>query len=222
MSRAQANTSGPAVQIQATRDSDSLPMFGQPRERADAAENRRKILVAARTLTNRRGAGALTMQAVASAAGVGKATVFHRFGDRDGLLRALLDDFMTELQDGFLHGPPPLGPGAGADERLEAFIVELVRQTVANLGAALAGESLTQSDPPPVYGALRLHVSLLIAEVDPGLPAGPLAAYLLNAVAPSVLDRMLHSGETDAPGLGDAARQLVRGITASAAGAPPR
>jgi AcrR family transcriptional regulator len=188
-------------------------MAGQPRERADAAENRRRILAAARDLTNERGAKALTMQAVASAAGVGKATVFHRFRDRDGLLGALLDDYMTELQDAFLHGPPPLGPGAAARERLEAFLAELVHRTVTNLGAALAGESLTSSsDPPPAYGSLRLHVTLLITEIDPELPAGTLSAYLLNAVAPSVLDRMLSSGET-ATELADAARSLVRGIT---------
>ena len=62
-------------------------MVGQPRERADAAENRRRILAAAQVLANDRGASGLTMQAVATAAGVGKATVFHRFGDRDGLVR---------------------------------------------------------------------------------------------------------------------------------------
>jgi AcrR family transcriptional regulator len=191
-------------------------MAGQPRERADAAENRRRILAAARALANDRGTPALTMQAVASAAGVGKATVFHRFGDRDGLVGALLDDYMTELQDGFLHGPPPLGPGASADQRLEAFMSELVRRTVDNLGAALIGESLTTSDPPPVYGALRLHVSLLIGEIDAELPAGTLAAYLLSAVAPSVLDRSLNAGDADADALADAARRLVRGITASA------
>src|ERR1700760_1268759 len=216
MPRAERNTTEPAVQIgEVPRAGRDLPMAGQPRERADAAENRRRILAAARTLANDRGGPALTMQAVASAAGVGKATVFHRFGDRDGLVRALLDDYMTELQDGFLHGPPPLGPGARADQRLEAFMSELVRCTVANLGAALIGESLTTSDPPPVYGALRLHISLLIGEIDPELPAGTLAAYLLSAVAPSVLDRSLRAGVADATALADAARQLVRGITVS-------
>jgi len=43
-----------------------------------------------------------------------------------------------------------------------------------------------------------------------------LAAYLLNAVAPSVLDRTLSSGDIDATQLVEAARQLVRGITGAA------
>jgi len=49
----------------------------------------------------------MTMDAVASAAGVGKGTVFRRFGDRAGLTVALLDDYMLEFQDAFLSGPPP-------------------------------------------------------------------------------------------------------------------
>jgi AcrR family transcriptional regulator len=87
---------------------------------------RERILCAARALLAEHGADALTMQAVATAAGVGKGTVFHRFGDRDGLTQELLDEYMHNFQDAFLHGPPPLGPGAPAAERLEAFVVELV------------------------------------------------------------------------------------------------
>ena len=73
-----------------------LPMAGQRRERSDAAANRERILCAARTLLAEQGSDALTMQAVATAAGVGKGTVFHRFGDRDGLTQALIDDYMRD------------------------------------------------------------------------------------------------------------------------------
>jgi hypothetical protein len=45
-----------------------------------------------------------------------------RFGDNAGLAAALLDARERVLQEGILHGPPPLGPGAAADERLAAFI----------------------------------------------------------------------------------------------------
>jgi AcrR family transcriptional regulator len=85
-------------------------MAGQRRERSDAAANRQRILCAARTLLAEHGPDALTMQAVATAAGVGKGTVFHRFGDRDGLTQALIDDYMRAFQDAFLRGPPPSAP----------------------------------------------------------------------------------------------------------------
>src|SRR4030088_1516915 len=95
-----------------------LPMAGVPRERADAAVNRVRILQAARGVLAERGAEGTSIDAVACEAGVGKGTVFRRFGDRSGLFQALSDEHLREFQDAFLFGPPPLGPGAPAEERL--------------------------------------------------------------------------------------------------------
>jgi AcrR family transcriptional regulator len=61
-------------------------------ERADAARNRARLREAARRLVGEHGAERVTMEAVAREAGVGKGTLFRRFGDRDGLLVALLRD----------------------------------------------------------------------------------------------------------------------------------
>ena len=82
----------------------------EPVERADARRNRLAVLCAAERLFAAHGVGNVSMEAVAAAAGVGKGTLFRRFGDRAGLARALLDESERRLQDGFLHGPPPLGP----------------------------------------------------------------------------------------------------------------
>lgn len=84
----------------------------EPCLRADAARNRARLLEAAERLVAEHGAGALTMEAVAAAACVGKGTVFRRFGDRTGLLAALLDHSERKFQAALLSGPPPLGPGA--------------------------------------------------------------------------------------------------------------
>lgn len=209
------STSGPSVQI--PRDA-TLPLAGVRRERADAAANRQRILDAARRLLRERGAEALTMQAVATEAGVGKGTVFHRFGDRDGLTAALIDEYMRELQDLFLHGPPPLGPGAPPRERLEAFFVELVARQVAHLELALAAERAVPEQMSPAYATLIVHVTRLITQIDPDLDAWILAAYLLSAFGPPVLNLMhTHNGVSVAE-LQRAAVQLVRGVTA--AGAP--
>src|SRR5919206_2593 len=89
------------------------------------------------TGSSRGGPGRLTMDAVACEARVGKGTIFRRFGDRDGLAGALLDADMRAFQDGFLHGPPPLGPGAPARERLEAFVVGLLRHLASHLNVPL-------------------------------------------------------------------------------------
>ena len=54
----------------------------------------------------------VTMDDVACAAGVGKGTVFRRFGSRAGLMMTLLSDAEAQFQGRFMFGPPPLGPGA--------------------------------------------------------------------------------------------------------------
>lgn len=99
-----------------------LPQIGADcQEREDAARNRRLLLDAAALLVDERGVAAVTMDAVACKAGVGKGTVFRRFGSRSGLMHALLDHSERELQQGFMFGPPPLGPGADPVDRLVAF-----------------------------------------------------------------------------------------------------
>ena len=63
-----------------------LPVLSEdPPERADAARNRGKVLAAAERLFAERGPSRVSMDAVAAEAGVGKGTLFRRFGDRAGL-----------------------------------------------------------------------------------------------------------------------------------------
>ena len=104
--------------------SDATPSeYGPERssERGDAARNRALLLDAARRLISERGAEATTMDEVAAAAGVGKGTLFRRFGSRAGLMIVLLDEDEKVEQQAFMFGPPPLGPGAPPLQRLLAF-----------------------------------------------------------------------------------------------------
>ena len=99
-----------------------LPLMGEPPvERRDAARNREALLVAAQELIAHCGIESVTMDAVAAKAGVGKGTVFRRFESREGLMGAVLNFSETEWQASVISGPPPLGPGAPAMERLLAF-----------------------------------------------------------------------------------------------------
>jgi AcrR family transcriptional regulator len=92
-----------------------------PSERGDAARNRALLLDAARRLISEHGTEAVTMDDVATAAGVGKGTLFRRFGSRAGLMIVLLDEDEKVEQQAFMFGPPPLGPGAPPLERLLAY-----------------------------------------------------------------------------------------------------
>jgi AcrR family transcriptional regulator len=188
-------------------------MAGQRHERSDAAANRQRILCAARKLLIERGAGALTMQAVATAAGVGKGTVFHRFGDREGLTQALIDEYMRSFQDAFLHGPPPMGPGAPPAERLEAFVVELIKLQADNLELALAAEVPLSPAQAPAYVILAIHIAALVREIDPALDDRIVAGLILSAFGPSVLHRMRSVLGVDTASLQASARALLQGIT---------
>ena len=190
-----------------------LPIVGQPPERCDAIRNRRRILAAAREIVAERGAAGLSMNALAAAAGVGKGTIFRRFGDRNGLLFTLLDEDTVELQDGFLSGPPPLGPGAPAAERLEAFVIAYVRFALAHLELMLAAEHGHVDAASPVMAAFRIHVALLVSELDPTLDADVVALLILNCVSARMIRRLQRdvglSGET----LERSALALMRGLT---------
>src|ERR1700744_1702487 len=144
----------------------ALPIPAPRPARRAAAANRGRILCAARRVLAEQGAAGLSMNTVAAAAGVGKGTIFRRFGDRDGLTEALLDVHTTELQDGFLPGPPPLGPGAPPRERLEAFMRALVFFEIDHIELLLAAERVAPRPPrsAPVYGTFLLHIRTLLAE----------------------------------------------------------
>jgi AcrR family transcriptional regulator len=190
----------------------ALPIAGQPHERSDAAANRERILCAARRLLQEHGAGGLSMNAVAAAAGVGKGTIFRRFGDRDGLTKALLDAHTIQLQDAFLSGPPPLGPGAPPCERLEAFMRELVAFQDTHLEIVLAAERAA-SEAPPVHGTFLIHIRTLLEQIDPRIDATVVAGLLFGAVAPRSLHRLIRIEGVSPTAVADAIVLMARGIT---------
>lgn len=152
-----------------------------PRERADAARNRRKVLAAAQRLFAARGITAVTMDDVAAAAAVGKGTLYRRFGDKAGLAAALLDERETELQAALLAGPPPLGPGAAPADRLAAFVTAYLTYVDTHLDVV----AMSQTASPAARlrtGAHRLwrhHCRLLLAGA--GAPEPAVRADLLLA-----------------------------------------
>ena len=130
----------------------------RPQERGDAARNRALLLDAARRLIAERGADAVTMDDIAAAAGVGKGTVFRRFGSRAGLMMVLLDEDERASQQAFLFGPPPLGPGAPPLDRLLAFGRERLRFVHDPPRAALGGQPRS-ADPLQRAGDAAAHAT---------------------------------------------------------------
>ena len=168
---------------------------GPRRERADAARNRRALLEAAERLLHKCGPEGLTMEAVACEAGVGKGTLFRRFGDRASLFHALIDDRELTFQEAFIRGPAPLGPGAPPRERLKAFghaMLELIEDHGALLVESTPGDRALRYSHP-VYIAYRIHIVALLAELIGGQRAPYLADLLLGALNPELV---LHQRQT--------------------------
>ncbi|MCX5195279.1 TetR/AcrR family transcriptional regulator [Streptomyces sp. NBC_00249] len=163
-----------------------------PAERADAARNRRRILDAAAVIVAEQGPGALTMNAVAHATGIGVGTVYRRFGDVSQLIYALLDDRELRFQAAFLSGPPPLGPDAPPAERLRAFLHALTDRIVDQQRLMLAGEvaapSARYASGP--YSAMHTHVATLVAGIRPGADPAVLAHLLLAPLTPSLISHL--------------------------------
>ncbi|MDN3026923.1 TetR/AcrR family transcriptional regulator [Streptomyces sp. S.PB5] len=158
----------------------------EPCLRADAARNRARLLEAAARLIAEHGAAGVTMEAVAAAAQVGKGTVFRRFGDRTGLLMALLDHSARQLQADFMSGPPPLGPGAPPLERLRAFGVAMLYRSVEQLDLQLAAEpEPTRRFSHPSNRALAMHVTMLLRQIVPDGDCELLARTLLAYLDPA-------------------------------------
>jgi polyketide synthase 12 len=197
-------------------DQPGLTLRPPPRERADAARNRRHLLVTAREMLAAQGADKLTMDALAERAGLGKGTVFRRFGTRAGIFQALLDEDERDFQQQVLSGPPPLGPGAAPLERLIAY--GRARTGFMTGHGVIARAALDGRDPAPggqQTPISRVHIRYLLQELR--LDAADLDVLALQLTAALDAPLLLYlSGAGDSPEvserLGQGWEDLVRRV----------
>jgi polyketide synthase 12 len=163
-------------------DAPVLPWGAPPAERADAARNRLQLLATAREMLAEQGVGKLTMDALAQRAGLGKGTVFRRFGTRAGIFQALLDDDERAFQEQVLSGPPPLGPGAAPLDRLIAYGRARIAFLIEHREIARA--TLDGSQPMPAGSQTplsQLHIRILLGQIDLGAADLDVLAVQLTA-----------------------------------------
>ncbi|HYJ74923.1 MAG TPA: TetR/AcrR family transcriptional regulator [Kineosporiaceae bacterium] len=187
------------------------------KERADAARNRRRVLDAAAALFAARGVSGVSMDEVAAEAGVGKGTLFRRFGDKAGLAAALLDDRERELQQAVLDGAAPLGPGAAPAQRLQAFLAAYLDYCETHLDLVRMSETAAPGARYRIGAYLFWHRHLTVLLTAARTPAGPSAEALAHVLlAPLAADVLAGLGPEAWP----AHRTAVLAVATAVAGAP--
>lgn len=190
-----------------------LPLLDAlPPERRDAARNRVALLQAAERLIDQCGLDAVTMDAVAAEAGVGKGTVFRRFESREGLMGALLNHSETEWQAAVMSGPPPLGPGADPWDRLMEFGRTRLETTIKHADLIRhAGRAGTRSFA--AYSFVTMHVRYLLHELGVTGDLPLLAVALMAPLEAPILDQQIRIEGLDVDrinaGWADLARRIV-------------
>jgi AcrR family transcriptional regulator len=141
---------------------------------------------------------AVTMDAIAAAAGVGKGTLFRAFGSRDGLLDALWAVKLAALREAVEGGEHPLGPGAPSRERVVAFLDALLTFKLENRhlirAREMASTGLRQSEH---YRWMHGLLQSLIEDAAPGAAtdgAGYAAHALLAALHIDLVEELLATG----------------------------
>ncbi|RLP80223.1 TetR/AcrR family transcriptional regulator [Mycetocola lacteus] len=162
--------------------------------RADAARNHAAILRATGELfDDAANPQSISMDEIAAAAGVGKGTLFRRFGDRQGLICAVVEERSKPFQAAVLSGPPPLGPGTPADERILAVLDAIITFKLETLRLSLASETVA-ADPYllPIYTWCHTLLVSLLRELgrieDPDF-----TAHML--LSPTRVDFLVHEIE---------------------------
>jgi len=202
-------------------DQSAVSWGAPPAERADAARNRLHLLATAREMLAEQGADQLTMDGLAERAGLGKGTVFRRFGTRAGIFQALLDDAERTFQEQVLSGPPPLGPGAAPLDRLIAYGQARIGFLAEHREIARA--TLDGSQPVPAGSRTplsQLHIRVLLGQMELGAADldilavqltgaldGPLLLYLSAA---DLTEAAIQMGERVARGWQDLVQRVAR------------
>jgi hypothetical protein len=111
-----------------------------------------------------------------------------------------------------MFGPPPLGPGAPAQDRLAAFLDGLVDLQDGELELTLALERDRRGPPIGGYLALSVHAESLIREIAPALDAPVVSQLLLNALNVHLLRYLRRDAGVSVETIKASMRPLIAGL----------
>jgi len=189
-----------------------------------STDTRTTILNTARRLFVQRGFTATTMRQLAGEAGVGKATIYHHFDDKQAIMLALLEQETGPNEEMLAAFEAEADPRRTIDMAVQASLavfhksmdlIQVVQREVPDGRAWLDGEFRTfwQSNTEIVAAAItRGQAEGIFRSVDPQQAAQVLVAMIFGSVTSAVaLDRPIVTPEEAAAGLMDI---FLRGIDA--------
>lgn len=148
-------------------------------------EARRAILDASRDLVAESEDGDFSIRALADRSGYSPPTIYNHFGDKPGLLAAVLEDGLRALAD-------ELSAAAASSEdplaRLRAALLTFDRHANEQPGFSHLWQTVGRESPPPSLESVRAHVDEPITAL---LAAGRLGGFDREQVG-QILWSLLH------------------------------
>ncbi|MFD4320743.1 TetR/AcrR family transcriptional regulator [Streptomyces sp. NPDC058548] len=167
--------------------------MAQRPERADALRNREAVLAAADALfATSSSPQSVSMDDIAAAAGVGKGTLFRRFGDRSGLIGALIASRLDPLQQAVQEAQD--AAGSSPRQRVLDLLDASLRFKIENRNLMSAAEDAGLSSPYQAghYGwwhdILRTALGQVPGVHDPDFTAHALLAAIRADLVAHLID----------------------------------
>ncbi|WP_392897398.1 TetR/AcrR family transcriptional regulator [Streptomyces sp. LN699] len=176
--------------------------MAQRTERADALRNREAVLAAADALFAASGSPqSVSMDDIAAAAGVGKGTLFRRFGDRAGLIGAVIASRLEPLRHAVREAQD--APGSSPRQRVSDLLDASLRFKIENRNLMTAAEDAGLSSPYRAehYGWWHEVLRTALDQV-PGVHDADFTAHaLLAAIRADLVAHLIDEQGVDAEGL---------------------
>lgn len=151
--------------------------------RSDRDDTRSRLLDAAEAIVADRGVGALTLDAVAAAAGVSKGGLLHHYRSKEALLVAIVARLAAEMRtifDGLVAAMPP-GPGRAARAAIAWALHSPPEREARDLRIAAALLAAHAHHPALIDPIRAEHARIRAILAEDGLPPGHALAVQVAA-----------------------------------------
>ncbi|QEU93506.1 TetR/AcrR family transcriptional regulator [Streptomyces kanamyceticus] len=194
----------------------------QRAERADAVRNREAVLAAADALfAASTSPTSVSMDDIAAAAGVGKGTLFRRFGDRAGLIGAVIASRLEPLRLAVREAQD--APGSTPRQRVKDLLDASLRFKIENRNLMSAAEDAGLSSPYQAehYGSWHALLREALDQIPEVHDPDFTAHALLATIRADLIAHLIDNQKTPPEALRSALASHLDNVLGNGSG-PPR